>query len=66
MRHQPRPSLVQIMACRRQAIIRTNAGILSIGPLEINLSEILMEVQENAFENVCQMAVTLSRPQCVN
>ena len=29
---------------RRQAIIKTNAGILSIGPLGTNLSEILIEM----------------------
>ena len=29
---------------RRQAIICTNAGILSIGPLGTNLSEILIEI----------------------
>ena len=29
----------------RQAIIWTNAGILSIGPLGTNLSEILIEIQ---------------------
>ena len=42
---------------RRQAIIWTNAGILLIGPLGTNFSEILIEInyifiQENAFENV--------------
>ena len=40
---------------RRQAIIWTNAGILLIGPLGTNFSEILIEnynifFQENAFE----------------
>ena len=30
---------------RRQAIIWTNAGILLIGPLETNFSEILFEIQ---------------------
>ena len=30
---------------RRQAIIWTNAGILLIGPLETNFSEILIEIQ---------------------
>ena len=57
---------------RRQAIIRTNAGMLLIGPLVTNLSEILIEIhtfliQENAFHNVvCKMVAILSRPQCVN
>ena len=57
---------------RRQAIIWTNAGILLIGPLVTNFSEILIEIytffnQENASENVVwEMVVILSRPQCVN
>ena len=57
---------------RRQAIIWTNAGILLIGPLGTNFSEILIEIhiffiQENAFENVvCEMASIWSRPQWVN
>ena len=29
---------------RRQAIIWTNAGLLSIGPLETNFSEILIKI----------------------
>ena len=29
---------------RRQAIIWTNAGVLSIGPLETNFSEILIKI----------------------
>ena len=56
---------------RRQAIIRTNDGILLIRPLGTNLSEILRNsnifIQENAFESVvCEKAAILSRPQCVN
>ena len=51
---------------RRQAITWTNAGILLIGPLGTNFSEILIGIQ-NAFESVvCEMASMLSRPQCVN
>ena len=57
---------------RRQAIIWTNAGILLIGPLGTNFSEIVMEIlrnffiQENAFESVvCETASILYRPQCV-
>ena len=50
---------------RRQAIIWTNAGILLIGPIGTNFSEILI-IQENAFESVvCETAAILSRPQCV-
>ena len=57
---------------RRQAIIWTNAGILLIGPLGTNFSEVLIEIQtfslkENTFENVvCEMLFISSRPQCVN
>ena len=55
---------------RRQVIIWTIAGLLLIGPLVPNFSEISVEIfifiQENAFENnVCEMAFILSRPQCV-
>ena len=57
---------------RRQAIIWTSAGILLIGPLGTNFSEILtcrnsnISIQENALENVvCEMTSILSRPQCV-
>ena len=58
---------------RRQAIIWTNAGIWSMGPLGTNFGEILIEIHTfsftnlNALENVvCEMASILSRPQCVN
>ena len=55
---------------RRQAIIWTNAGILLIRNLVTNLSEILSKIhtfsiQENAFENVCEMTANLPCPQCV-
>ena len=50
-----------------QAIIWTIAGILLIGPLGTNFSEILylyIFLQENAFENVVwKVAAILSRPQ---
>ena len=53
---------------RRQAIIWTNAGILLIGPLGTNFSEIYQNsyviIQENVFENIVwKMAAMLSRPQ---
>ena len=57
---------------RRQAIIWTNNGMLLIGPLGTNFSEISIEysnifIQDNAFESVvCETAAILSRPQCVN
>ena len=56
---------------RRQAIIRTNAGILLIRTLgtqfqwNLNLNSYIF-IQENAFENVWKMASILSQPQCVN
>ena len=54
---------------RRQAIIRTNAGLLWIGTLGLqwNLKQnSYIFIQENAFENVVwKMAAILSRPQCV-
>ena len=56
---------------RCHAIIWTNAGILLTEPLRTKCGEILFEnsyifIQENAFENVCEMVDILSRPQCVN
>ena len=37
---------------RRQAIIWTNAGILLIGPLGINFSEILIEINTFSFNKM--------------
>ena len=57
---------------RRQAIIWNNAGILLIGPLGTNFSEILIEIHifssmKMHFEmSSDKMAAILSRPQCVN
>ena len=55
---------------RRQAIIWTSAGILLIGTLGTNFSEIRNSnifIQESGFESViCETAAILSRPQCVN
>ena len=57
---------------RRQAIIWTNAGILLIGPLGTNFSEIQIGIQTFSYMKmhlkeivVCDMASILSRPQCV-
>ena len=55
-----------LLPIRRQAIILTSAGLLSIGPLGTNFSEILITtkifIHENASETVvCEMAVILSR-----
>ena len=38
--------------CRRQAIIWTNAGILLIGPLGTNFSEILIGIQTFSFKKM--------------
>ena len=52
---------------RRQVIIKTNTGLLSIGPLGTNFSEILKQntklfIHENVSENIAyEMAAILSR-----
>ena len=58
---------------RYQAIIWTNVGILFMGPLWTNISEIQVNrnsyiiIQGNAFENVVRkLAAILSRLPCVN
>ena len=50
---------------RCQAIFWTNNGTLLIGPLDTNVSEILIDIDDNAFENVmCKMAATLCATPC--
>ena len=51
---------------RRQAIIWTNAGILLIGPLETNFSEILIEILTFSFKKM-RMKVSSAkwRPFCL-
>ena len=57
---------------RRQAIIWTNAGILLIGLIGTNFSEIWIEIntfsiKKMHFKNVAwKIAAILSQPQCVN
>ena len=57
---------------RHQAIIWTNAGILSIGHLGTNCSEILIEISIYSFRKMhlkmsyLKLAATLSWLQCVN
>ena len=41
-----------LLAIRRQAIILTNAEILSIGPLGTNFSEILIRIQTFSFKKM--------------
>ena len=56
---------------RRQAIIWINAGILLVGPLGTNFSEIVIEFQTFSFKkmhlkkSICEMAAILYRPQYV-
>ena len=60
------PSLVQIMAWRlagAKAIIRTNAGMLIIGPLKTNFSEILIEIYTFSFQKMhLKMSSGIWRP----
>ena len=56
---------------RRQAIIWTNAGLLLIGPLGTNFSEILIKILTFSFKKIlfesvaCETVAILSQPQCV-
>ena len=51
---------------RRQAIIWTNAGILSIGPLGINFSEIAIEIQAFSFRKMRLKSSSAKwRPSCL-
>ena len=51
---------------RRQAIIRTNAGILLIGPLGTNFSEILIEIHTFSFKKMhLKMSSAKWRPFCI-
>ena len=58
--------------CWRQTIIGTNAGILLIGPLETNFSEILIEIYTFSFNKMHLKMLSvkwwqfLSLPLCVN
>ena len=51
---------------RRQAIIWTNAGLLLIGPLGTNFSEILIEIQTFSFKKMdLKMSSAKWRPFCL-
>ena len=63
------------MACRlygTKPLSETNAGILLIGPLGTDFSEISIGIQQFLFKKnklehvICEMAAILSRPQCIN
>ena len=52
---------------RPQAIFSTNAGILLIGPLETNFSEILIEILTISFEKMHLKALSAKwRPFCLS
>ena len=52
--------------CRRQAIIWTNAGILLIGPLGTNFSEILIEIYTFSFKKIhLKVSSGKWRPSCL-
>ena len=54
------------MACRRQAIIWTNAGILLNGPWGTNFSEILIGIQTFSFKKMhLKMSSAIWRPFCL-
>ena len=51
---------------RRQAIIRTNAGLLLIGPLGTNVSEILIEILTFSFKKIrFKVSSAKRRPFCL-
>ena len=52
---------------QRQAIIWTNAGILSIGPLGTNFSEILIVINTFSFKKIhLKMSSAIWRPFCLS
>ena len=51
---------------RPQAIIWTNAGLLLIGPLGTNFSEILSKILTSLFKKMRLKVSSAKRPQCVN
>ena len=51
---------------RRQAIIRTNAGILLIGPLGTNISDFLVEILIFSFKEMrLKISSAKRRPFCL-
>ena len=51
---------------RRQSIIRTNAGLLLIGPLGTNFSEILIEILTFSFKKMrFKVSSAKRRPFCL-
>ena len=55
-----------LLSCRRQAIIWTNAGMLFIGPLGTNFSEILIEIRTFSLKKIhLKMSSGKWRPFCL-
>ena len=55
-----------LLPCRLQAIILTNVGILLIGPLGLNFSEILIEIHIFSFKKMhLKMSSGKWRPFCL-
>ena len=52
---------------RRQAIIWHNAGLVLIGPLGTNFSEILIEILTFSFKKIClKVSSAKRRPFCLD
>ena len=49
--------------CRRRASIWTNAGMILIGPLGTNFSEILIEILTFSFKKMCLMKASSATPR---
>ena len=55
-----------LVAFRRQAIIWTNAGLLSIGPLRTYFTEILIKIQQISLKKVhLKISYAKWRPSCL-
>ena len=65
MRQWSNHQMVQIMACRRQAIIITHAGILLIRPLGTNFSKILIEILIFSFKKMHLKVPSKRWPFCL-
>ena len=60
------PSDTGVWPDRRQAISRTNVGILAIGPLRVNSSDILMKIQLFSFKKTkFKSSSAKCRPFCL-
>ena len=74
MRHETKPSLIQIVACRLVGASHRlkQCGIMWIGPWGTNFNNILVEIHNFPSRKcvwICRLqkiAANLSRPHCVN